>query len=117
MTTGFPQQRVILLIGIVPRDPFTKYEVDRVENNKKWIGLVPRDLCTKYKVDMLPNNKVMDVCPCCDGNKVSLATTHSIDCYCPKGHLYQNLKLVSQKDHYIIDDVIIFGKSWQKFQL
>ena len=43
---------------------------------------------------MLPNNKVMDVYPCCHGNKVSLAAAHSIDRYCHKCSV-PHLKLVS----------------------
>ena len=103
------QQGFLLFIVIVPRNPFTKYEVDRVGNNKamrvcsllpwqqgllsnqvkRCIGLVPRDLCTKYKVDMLPNSKVIGIYLCCRGNKVSLTRTHGIDRYCHKGHVYQ----------------------------
>ena len=46
MATGFPQQQVILLIGIVTRDSFTKYKADRTGNNKDLV-----------------------LCSCCHGNR------------------------------------------------
>ena len=81
-----------------------------------------------YKVHMLSKNKVMNVCPCCHGYKVSLATTDGLDWYCYKvrvnlvslqisrwcpfeaiaGLKYcQKRVFDAQKDYYIIDEFVV----------
>ena len=56
---------------------------------KAWITVASRDLCTKYKVHLPSNIKDISICLCCHCNKVSIATSHTMDSCCLKGSVYQ----------------------------
>ena len=56
---------------------------------KAWIAVASRDLCCKYEVHLPSNSKDISMCPCCHGNKVSIATSNTVDSCCLKGSVYQ----------------------------
>ena len=56
---------------------------------KAWIAVASRNLCTKYEVYLPLNSKDISLCFCCHGNKVSIATSDTIDSCGLKGPMYQ----------------------------
>ena len=59
-----------------------------------WIAVASRDLCTKFEAYLPSNNKDITMCICCYGNKVSMTTSHNMDCCCLKGSFY-----LMKRDH------------------
>ena len=56
---------------------------------KTWIAVASRDLCCKYEVHLPSNSKDISMCLCCHGNKVSIATSNTVDSCWLKESLYQ----------------------------
>ena len=56
---------------------------------RAWIAVPSRDLCCKYEVHLSSNSKDISICLCCHGNKVCIATSHTMNSCCLKGSVYQ----------------------------
>ena len=54
-----------------------------------WILIALTNKCTKYELHLTSECKVIDRCPCCHGNKVSIATRSFMDFDCLNKQLYQ----------------------------
>ena len=56
---------------------------------KALVAVASRDLCTKYEVHLPSNSKDISMSLCCYGNKVSIATSNTMDSCCLKGFVCQ----------------------------
>ena len=110
MATTFPQQKILQWIVVAPRDVCTNMKFVSLQTAKisrhvfvamvtkcpwqqvrAWIAVASRDLCCKYEVNLSSNSKDITICLCYHGNKVSIATSHTMDSCCLKGSVYQRM--------------------------
>ena len=94
LATSHPIDHEMRLINLKTKKLYELVLVDRqqsfLSNQSKGRFVLSQQTCILLcKVDMLSENKVMNVCLCFHGNKVSLATTHGLDWYCHKVRVYQ----------------------------